>query len=116
MSVSNLKQLKKTESKKPENPADSILGSDPNSEIVNLDDVLELLKQLRTEVNRIPTEVTGIPSDLSVITTRIDNNSTEVKTLQHSKSALTDTINKVRGFNRELLLVTSDFKKDAYDY
>ena len=77
------KQLKKLESQNPENPADHILGSDPDSRPENLDDILDLLKQLHTDVNAIHTELNGIRSDLSAITTRVDNNSTDVKTLQH---------------------------------
>ena len=75
MSVSNSKQLKKTESKKPENPDDSALGSGPDSQPVSLNDIVGLLKSLHAEVN-------GIRSDFSAITTQVDNNSNEVKKRQ----------------------------------
>ena len=67
MSVSNSKQINKTQSEKPENPADSVFGSDPDSQPVNLYDILELLKKLRSEVNKIRTEFTGIRFDISAI-------------------------------------------------
>jgi len=65
--VSNSKQINKTQSEKPENPADSVFGSDPDSQPVNLYDILELLKKLRSEVNKIRTEFTGIRFDISAI-------------------------------------------------
>ena len=89
MSVSNPKQLKKTESKKPENLDDATLGSDPDFQPVTLNDILDLLKSLLNEVN-------GIHSDLSAITTRVDSNSNEVKKLQHSTFALKEDISIVR--------------------
>jgi hypothetical protein len=102
------KQLKKSESKKPENPDDSAIGSDPDSQH-SLQEIANILRQLQLDV-------TGIRSDISALCDQVDNNADDIKQLKHRNSDLTDTINNVRGFNRELLSVTSDFKKDVHDY
>ena len=88
--MSNSKQLKKTESKKPENPTNSALGSDPDSLSINLEDIADLLKQLHNDVN-------GIRSELSVTCTQVESNSKEVNDLKHRNSELKDDINNMRG-------------------
>jgi hypothetical protein len=100
------KQLKKSESKKPENPDDSAIGSDPDSQ-PSLQEIAKILRQLQIDVN-------GIRSDIRALCDQVDNNADAIE--QHRNSELTDTINNVRGFNSELLSVTSDFKKDVHDY
>ena len=108
MSVSTSKQLKKTESKKSENPDGLALGSDPDSQ-PSLKDIVNILQQLQIDVN-------GIRFDFCAVCDQVDSNSTDIDKLTHRNSELQDTINNVRGCNRELLLVTSDFKKDVHDF
>ena len=50
MSVPTLKLLKKTESKKPENPDNFALGSDSDSQ-PSLKDIMNILQQLQIDVN-----------------------------------------------------------------
>jgi len=112
----NLEAIQKRESKKPENPADCALGSDPDSQPVSLNGVLDLRTSLHIELNGNRTEVNGIRSDLSVNITRVGNKSNKLNKLQHSTFAVKADISIVRGFNRDLLSGTSDLKKDVYDY
>jgi len=96
------------ESKNPENPDDSAIGSDPDSQH-SLQDIGNILQKLQIDV-------TSIRSDLRALFDQVDSNSTDNNDLKHKASALQEDISKVRGFNRELLNVTFDFKKVVYEY
>jgi len=107
--VSTSKQLKKTESEKPENPDNSALCIDPNSPSPSLADIVTILQEIRNSINKISSEIT-------LIRTAVEDHSNQVTALRHCTSELKDSIHNIRGFNRKLVSATSDFKKDMYEY
>ena len=72
------KQLKKSESKKPENSDDSAIVSDPDSQ-PSLLDIANILRQLQIDVN-------GIRSDLRALCDQVDNNTDAIEQLKHRNS------------------------------
>jgi len=113
------KQLKKSESKKSETSHASALDLDSDSQPISLAFIaqpISLNLSIAQQLMKIQESLDKLISKVSGIHTQFNNKTADVEQIKHRNSELTDTINKVRGFNRELLIVTSDFKKDVYDY
>ena len=113
------KQLRKTESKKSETSDASAFDLDSDSQPISLASIAQSISlgpHVAQKLIKIQQSLDTLLLDFSGIRSLAAKNADHIAQLQHRTSALSDTINIVRGFNRELLFVTSGFKKDVHDY
>jgi len=113
------KQLTKTEFKKSEPSNASTL--DPASDfqpisVASITQSISVDSPLDQQLLKIQQSLDQIQLEFSIFRIQATMNSDYITQLKHDTSDLRDTIHNVRGFYRELLLVTSDFKKDVHDY
>ena len=94
-----------------------ILASDSQStSVASIAPSISLDPPVDQQLLQIQQSLQQILLDFTQIRIQATKNSDDITQLKHDTSGLRDAIGIVRGFNRELLLVTSNFKKDVHNY